>query len=161
MAANYNRRRYASYERRSHGDYYVDGNVVRKYDVVREIEKKPAKRLSEQTRKNRERAKHMSLGYVAFLCTSMCVAAIILYNYLALQTANTSAVTAISALESELNTMKLDNDEEYSRIMSSVDMEEIKTRAIEDLGMQYAEQGQVVEVPSVADDYVRQYKTMP
>ena len=38
MAANYNRRRYASYERRSHGDYYVDGNVVRKYDVVREIE---------------------------------------------------------------------------------------------------------------------------
>ena len=161
MAANYNRRRYASYERRSHGDYYVDGNVVRKYDVVREIEKKPAKRLSEQTRKNRERAKHMSLGYVAFLCTSMCVAAIILYNYLALQTANTSAVTAISALESELNTMKLDNDEEYSRIMSSVDMEEFKTRAIEDLGMQYAEQGQVVEVPGVADDYVRQYKTMP
>ena len=45
--------------------------------------------------------------------------------------------------------------------MSSVDMEEIKTRAIEDLGMQYAEQGQVVEVPGVADDYVRQYKTMP
>ena len=150
MAANYNRRRYASYERRSHGDYYVDGNVVRKYDVVREIEKKPAKRLSEQTRKNRERATHMSLGYVAFLCVSMCVAAIILYNYLALQTANTSA-----------DTMKLDNDEEYSRIMSSVDMEEIKTRAIEDLGMQYAEKGQVVEVPGVADDYVRQYKAMP
>ena len=72
MAANYNRRRYASYKRRSHGDYYVDGNVVRKYDVVREIEKKPAKRLSEQTRKNRERATHMSLGYVAFLCVSMC-----------------------------------------------------------------------------------------
>ena len=47
------------------------------------------------------------------------------------------------------------------RIMSSVDMEEIKTRAIEDLGMQYAEQGQVVEVPGVAGDYVRQYKTMP
>lgn len=57
--------------------------------------------------------------------------------------------------------MKLDNDEEYSRIMSSVDMEEIKTRAIEDLGMQYAEKGQVVEVPGVADDYVRQYKAMP
>ena len=64
MAANYNRRRYASYERRSHGDYYVDGNVVRKYDVVREIEKKPAKRLSEQTRKNRERATHMSLSLI-------------------------------------------------------------------------------------------------
>ena len=45
--------------------------------------------------------------------------------------------------------------------MSSVDMEEIKTRAIEDLGMQYAEKGQVVEVPGVADDYVRQYKAMP
>ena len=122
MAANYNRRRYASYERRSHGDYYVDGNVVRKYDVVREIEKKPAKRLSEQTRKNRERATHMSLGYVAFLCVSMCVAAIILYNYLALQTANTSAVTAISALESELNTMKLDNEQcRYGRDQNKSD----------------------------------------
>ena len=60
-----------------------------------------------------------------------------------------------------MNTMKLDNEEEYSRIMSSVNMEEIKVRAIEQLGMQYAQEGQVIEVPCATDDYVRQYQAMP
>lgn len=165
--------RYASYarnERRNSqrntygaGNAYVDGNTVRKYnyDVVRELEKEPEVRISRQTRKNRERAALMNLGTVCFLFASLCVAGMILYGYLALQAENTAISSEIATLESQLNTMKLDNDEEYSRIMSSVNMEEIKTRAIEDLGMQYAQEGQVIEVQGVSDDYVRQYKDMP
>lgn len=161
--------RYASYERsdrrKAYNDRraYIDGNTVRKYDydVVRELEKQPVKRISSQTRKNRERATLMNLGTVCFLFASLCVAGVILYGYLGLQAANTAAANEIAAMESQLNTMKLDNDEEYSRIMSSVNMEEIKTRAIENLGMQYAQEGQVIEVQSVTDDYVRQYQDMP
>lgn len=67
----------------------------------------------------------------------------------------------ISALESELNDLKLANDEEYSRITSSVDLEEIKRIAIQELGMQYAEEGQVVTFASENSDYVKQMADIP
>ncbi|MBQ8197911.1 MAG: cell division protein FtsL [Lachnospiraceae bacterium] len=153
------RRRYASYSRS------VEGNTARKYnrdyDVVREIEKEPLKKISKQNRKNRERAQFMNFGRVAFLLACVGLVGVLLYGYLTLQSANTAAAAEVAALESQLNAMKLDNDEEYSRIMSSVNLEEIKMRAIEELGMQYAQEGQVIEVPCAADDYVRQYQAMP
>ncbi len=157
MTERQRQNRYASYARS------VEGNTARKYDydVVREIEKQPQKKISKQTRRNREKARFMNLGQVAFLCVCMGMAAVLLYGYLTLQSANTAAAAEIAALESELNTLTLDNEEEYSRIMSSVNMEQIKERAIEDLGMQYAQEGQVVVVPSATDDYVRQYQEMP
>ncbi|MBO5241887.1 MAG: cell division protein FtsL [Lachnospiraceae bacterium] len=152
-------RRYASYSRS------VEGNTVRKYnndfDVVRELEREPKKQISKQTRRNREKAKFLSPGQVAFLFASICLVGVVLYGYLTLQSANTAAAAEVAALQSQLNTMKLDNEEEYSRIMSSVNMEEIKVRAIEQLGMQYAQEGQVIEVPCATDDYVRQYQSMP
>ena len=153
------RRRYASYSRS------VEGNTARKYnrdyDVVREIEKEPLKKISKQNRKNRERAQFMNFGRVAFLLACVGLVGVLLYGYLTLQSANTAAAAEVAALESQLNAMKLDNDEEYSIIMSSVNLEEIKMRAIEELGMQYAQEGQVIEVPCAADDYVRQYQAMP
>lgn len=152
-------RRYASYSRS------VEGNTVRKYnndfDVVRELEREPKKQISKQTRRNREKAKFLSPGQIVFLFASICLVGVVLYGYLTLQSANTAAAAEVAALQSQLNTMKLDNEEEYSRIMSSVNMEEIKVRAIEQLGMQYAQEGQVIEVPCATDDYVRQYQSMP
>ena len=54
--------------------------------------------------------------------------------------------------------MRMENDEEYSRIISSVDLEYIKDVAINQLGMRYAEEGQIVEVETQGDDYVRQHQ---
>lgn len=158
--------RKSSYQRTSANrsrSAYIEGSAVRKadYDIVRELQKEPVKRVSKQARKNRAKATKMNLGQVIFLAVSMVVTSVILYQYLALQTANTAAVKEIASMESRVNTMRLENDEEYSRIMGSVDLEAIKERAINDLGMQYAEEGQVVEVQSTADDYVRQYIDMP
>ena len=64
-------------------------------------------------------------------------------------------------MESELNDLRLKNNEEYSRAVSNVDLEEVKRIAIEELGMKYAEEGQVINVESAKDDYVRQYTEMP
>ena len=152
-------RRYASYF------CSVEGNTVSKlnndYDVVREIEKAPKIQIDKQTKRNREKARFMNFGHVVFLLACVGMAGVLLYGYLTLQSANTAAAAEVAALESQLNAMKLDNEEEYSRIMSSVNLGEIKIRAIEELGMQYAQEGQVIEVPCAADDYVRQYQAMP
>ena len=60
-----------------------------------------------------------------------------------------------------MNDLKLANDEEYTKIMSSVDLEEIKRIAIEELGMKYAKDGQVITYSGEGNDYVRQYKEIP
>ena len=61
----------------------------------------------------------------------------------------------IASLESELNSKKLANDEEYSRITSSVDLEEIKRVAIGELGMTYAKEGQIITYTAEGNDSMR------
>lgn len=135
---------------------YVYGNTARRLDVQRQLEEEPRRRLSHETRKNREKARHMSMGYVAFLTVAFCTCAFILINYIQLQAELTNRTKGIAILESELNTMKLTNDEAYSRITSSIDLEEIKRVAIGELGMTYAEEGQIITYDSVENDYMRQ-----
>lgn len=140
---------------------YVYGSTVRKPDITTVIEEEPVKKLSNTARKNREKAAHMSLGYVLFLAAAMMVTAGVLIGYIRLQSDNTMAIEKIASMESELNDLRLKNNEEYSRVVSNVDLEEVKRIAIEELGMKYAEEGQVIKVEGAKDDYVRQYTEMP
>ena len=57
--------------------------------------------------------------------------------------------------ESELNILKLSNDEDYNRIISSINLEDIKRVAIGELGMGYAKEGQIVEYENEEGDYMR------
>ncbi|MCH5262186.1 MAG: cell division protein FtsL [Lachnospiraceae bacterium] len=141
--------------------YYVQGNAARRLDVTKEIERRSVKKVSNTARKNRERAKHMNAGYVLFLCVAMLVTGIILTNYIGLQSDITNSVKHISSLEKQLNDLKLANAEEYSRITSSVNLEEIRRIAIQELGMQYAEEGQIIPFTSQSNDYVKQMADIP
>ena len=135
---------------------YIYDNTARRLDVVRRMEEEPRRVLSNETRKNREKARHMSLGYVAFLMAALLVSAVILINYIQVQSDYTNSTKEIARLESKLNTLKLSNDEEYNRITSSIDLEEIKRVAIGELGMTYAKEGQIITYSSVGTDYMRQ-----
>ncbi len=61
----------------------------------------------------------------------------------------------VAKKESELNRLKLSNDEEYSRITNSIDLEEIRRIAIGELGMTYAKEGQIESYSSEGNDYMR------
>ena len=151
--------------------FAVDGNTARRLK-----DPKMEKRLLEREKRQREasairkvslsrlqekkelRAHRMSrlnkLFWVA--ATSVCVFAAI--GYLKVNDENTRSVKQISALESELNTLKLKNDEAQARISGNVDLEEIRRIAIYELGMQYADEGQVVKYKDNGGDYVRQFQ---
>ena len=137
------------------GNLYVYDNTARDLRVQRQLEEDPRRRLSPEARKNRDKARHMSLGYVMFLMAAMSVCAVILVNYIQLQAEMTTRVQRIASLESQLNSMRLENDEVYNRITSSVDLEEIKRIAIGELGMTYAQEGQIVPYRGVGNDYMR------
>lgn len=137
------------------GNVYVYDNTARNLDVRRQIEEEPRRQLSREARKNRDRARHMSVGYVAFLLAALCVCAAVLINYVQLQSQITDKVKNIASQESTLNNLKLENEENYNKIVSNVDLEEIKKVAIGELGMVYAQEGQIVTYSGAGYDYMR------
>lgn len=134
---------------------YIYDNTARDLDVRRQLEEEPKKQLSHVTRKNRDKAHHMNPGYVIFLLGAICVCAVVLINYLQLQSDITAKVKHISTLESEVNTLQLSNEENYNRIVRNVDLEEIRKIAIGELGMTYAQEGQIITYENAKHDYMR------
>ena len=96
-----------------------------------------------------------------FLLVAACAVSGAITYYLTLQAQITNSVKTISRMERTLNEMKLDNDENYSRITSNVNLEEVRTVAIQELGMQYAEEGQIISFNGEGSDYVRQTGKIP
>ena len=155
--ANINIRRYDTGRRTA----YLEGSAAKQLEYGYDTSKVPKKkRLSNAARKNRERAFHMNLGYVLFLSAALVFAMMTLCSYIDLQSEITNQVNAISEMESRYNNLKLTNDEEYNRINSSIDLEEIKAVAIGELGMTYAREGQIINVEDAETDYVRQTGTL-
>ncbi len=152
MAATQGRGR-STYRR---NDEYVYGNTARALRPV-QVEEPKEKKLSNRARRNRERATHMNFGYVFFLTLAIVATGIGCLQYLKLQSEITNSVKRISVLESQLNEIKAENDDTESRIKGTVGLEEIKRRAMNELGMQYATPEQIVKYDSDDTDYVRQY----
>ncbi len=161
----------ATYERsRSTGrnrDAYVYGSAAPKLDLTenrqaaRRVQnernrQEQNERNRHEVMKSREKAHHMSAGYVLFLFTALCAAGIILVNYIQLQAELTNLSKAVNVAEAELNSMKEANDEEYGRILHSINLEEIRRIAVEELGMIYAQEGQIITYENEGNDYMRQ-----
>ena len=113
-------------------------------------------RLSNQTRRNRERAKHMNPGYVIFLTFAMVLTVVVCLQYLMLRSDVTTKVKELAKMEAQLNEMRAENDDTENRIKGAVDLEEVKYRAMNELGMQYAHSDQIVAYECEDTDYVRQ-----
>ena len=47
------------------------------------------------------------------------------------------------------------NDQEYNRIISSINLEEVRRIAMGELGMVYAEEGQIITYEGNRSDYMR------
>ena len=118
---------------------YIEGNTVRKIDTVREMQQ-PVRKENRAVRKNRDRALYMNLPYVLFLSMALLVTGVMLIGYLQAQSNLTVSVKRVATLESQLN--------------------EVKRIAVEELGMTYAKEGQVVIVSGEGSDYVRQLAKM-
>ena len=103
----------------------------------------------------------MNVGYLLFLGMALMVVGFVLISYLSLKSDITNSVKNIARMESQLNSLKLDNDERLSRISSSTNLEEVKQKAIQELGMQYAGEGQIIAFNSEDNDYVIQKGEIP
>lgn len=149
---------------------YIEGSTARKAEAapVRKTAQKAAPQRAHRAQPRQAVHRHrqikaapMNVGYIAVVVGALAVTCVVLISYIGLQSAITGHINNISRLESELNDLKLSNDEMYTKIMSSVDLEEIKRIAVNELGMKYAKEGQVITYSGEGSDYVRQYSDIP
>jgi len=140
---------------RTRRDEYVYGNTARALRPIH-IENTEPRTLSHSARKNRDRASHMNPTYIGFLTVAMLLTGYVCIQYLRLQSEITNHIKSISSLEYQLNDLKAENDDTESRIKGSVGLENIKKRAMDELGMQYAREDQIITYKSDDTDYVRQ-----
>lgn len=140
---------------------YIQGNIVENVAFMPEEVNGHRGENHIAIKKNRDKAIYMNFGYLVFLTGALIFAAVTLCSYIQLQSEITNQVKEISSLESQYNTLKLSNDEEYNTINSSIDLEKIKAIAIGELGMTYADQGQIVQVQGNNQDYVHQVADLP
>lgn len=135
---------------------YIRGTTVRKPQHKQEPRRVHVHKTSQKKRH------HMSLGYLVFLSLAMIFMVGTLASYISLQSRITNSSKNIAALESQLNNLKQDNDEAYNRANGNVDLDEVKRIAIQEYGMTYASEGQVITYSDGGgNDYVRQLAPIP
>ena len=139
----------------------IEGNTVRKLQVR---EERHYRRQEEPRAYRIERDQKIQYTTVIYMLFLTVAAAMVLWScvtYLQLQAETTSRVKNIAALETELEDLKKENDDNYTRIMTSVDLDYIRDVAINELGMVYADEDQVILYDGGTKDYVRQSQEVP
>jgi len=156
--------------------YYTEGNTVRQMSAMpasmpdyreerrrREQEEREAelKRKKRIARKQQEKALRTSRRYVVFLTMGAIIFAGFAGLYIKIQSDITARMKTISRLESQISDLRAENDEAYKRISTAVDLDAIKEKAINELGMFYATEKQIVYYTVEKDDYMNQYIEIP
>ncbi len=112
-------------------------------------------------RRNLVRAKRMSaLHFVLMLMATAMIFAMCAI-YIQLQSELNSKMKQVASLETDLIALRTDNDIMEKRIETSIDLDEIKDRAMNELGMVYPSKDQVIYYQIDQTDYMEQYDDIP
>lgn len=152
-------------------NHYVQGNTVRQMNAqpvrkeridrskIEEERRKKSRR--DAARRNRERAMYMSPARVLFLSACVGLTVLAAVALIQIQAQTTQRMKHIASLESQLTNLRADNDAKYKEIVTSVDLNYIKDVAINELGMTYASEEQVVYFSIENENFMDQYSDIP
>ena len=159
-------------EKRRKNDYYVDGNTVRRAEAAPDYRQRRQERINEEeeakerrrrrmVRREQERTLRVGRSYLTFLTMVMIVFGVFAGTYIKIQSDVTSRMDTVSNLESQIADLKADNDEAYKRIRMSVDLDSVREKALNELGMSYAKESQIIYYTVENDDFMNQYSEIP
>lgn len=139
----------------------VQGNVVRKISTAPQHPERVTRPVEVTRRSRRQERNTLSVPYCIFI-TVACVLTLALgAYYLQQQALSTSSQKKIASLESELAELRKVNADDLNRIETSVNLQEIRDIAINELGMVYATEENVVLYKNTTQNYVSQYEEVP
>lgn len=154
--------------RQNYTQYYTSGTAARKLaePEYSRPERRPEPELPDYARIRKADRRQglqvaMNPGFAVFLALSVAVTLAACALLLTMQAKVTNQSNAITRLQSELEALRDDNNAYEARLNSSVDLEYIRDVAINQMGMIYPAEGQVVYYDLTESDYVRQYRDVP
>ena len=152
--------------------YYVNGSTVRELGVPEPVRRERQSREEIErarreknarlaVRRNREKAQGMSRGYVAFLSVCVILSAVSSFILIGTQASVSSRMRSVAPMQSQIEDLRADNDARYKEITTSVDLNYIKDVAMNQLGMSYATEDQVVYYSVEKNNFMDQYSDIP
>lgn len=150
-------------------NYYVEGTTVRELAPERAPKRAPQRNPREierqrklknrrnAVRRNRERELSMNLGFVTFLCVCVIIGVFACAYLVKMQSTVTQNLNKIAALEAEVTDLRTTNDETAKRLEASVDLNQIKETAINELGMTYPTEDQIIYYHVDKTNFMDQY----
>ena len=73
----------------------------------------------------------------------------------------TSRSENITLLQQQLAQAKEENNTRYNAVVDSINLETVRDKAINEMGMVYANQDQIITYQNPVNDYVKQYEDIP
>lgn len=151
---------------------YISGSAAPKLQpvptIVPEIERRQRDEAKEQRRREQLKRQqrinsvsHKNLLYTLTVTGIVMVIFLVCWQYLHLQAEVKAASTEVSKLQSQLNELKLENDEMQVNIDANIDYDNIYRIATEELGMVFPKKNQVINYDAGISEYVKQYDDIP
>lgn len=119
------------------------------------------KEVSSEIQRNRAKALSVNLAFVIFLTIVSVAAVLMCVHYLQLKATLKAQITDNEKLESTLVNLRSENDALLENVNNTQDWNHIKDVAINELGMKYATEDQIVWYNIDDCSYVRQYSDVP
>lgn len=146
--------------------FYVYGSAVQQAEALpkRRPEthrRKAPQHVSRQVVRNRNRAMNINPAYAVFLVAAAFCAVFLCVMYLRLQSEVVNHSENLTTLQEDLANLTEANNTAYNAAEDSVNLEEIRDKAMNEMGMVYESQGTVIEYESPASGYVKQYDSIP
>ena len=98
----------------------------------------------------------MNRRYALFMALLVVAMTLALIGYIKLMSDISATNKRIASLESQLTELRSSNNEVYNELTGNVDLEEIRRIALDEFGMKYADQDQIVVYSDSQKDSVRQ-----
>ena len=142
---------------------YVEGNTVRREAVPRPRRGQEIRQpeITRRVRRNREKIQVIGVPYLIILAFATVMVLGACVNYLQVQSSITAHRNNIKKLETSVMTMKADNNAVEGQIDTYVDLDYIRNVAMNEMGMVYPSDDQVIYYDKTESGYVRQYEDIP
>ena len=141
------------------GRTYISGSAAPD-DFWAEISQEDAHRSNSDirlaARRSREQVMQMNRRYALFMGLLVVAMTLALIGYIKLMSDISATNKRIATLESQLTELRSSNNEVYNELTGNVDLEEIRRIALDEFGMKYADQDQIVVYSDSQKDSVRQ-----
>lgn len=140
--------------------YTVVGNTVRVEEV--RTQQAPEREIRVRVRQETVPARvRVNVPYVLMLLAVTVLFAYLCFSYLKLQASINASMNRIANLEEQITKVRSENAVRENRLSAQMDLEEVYRIAVEEMGMTYPNENEVIRYTEQMREYVRQYEDIP